>query len=102
MAEHLPKRVQVQCELAAVVFPQVTTNRYEEKALKRYTLHYRNLQLYVQLGLIVERMHRVLQFLQENWMKDEAIYQTKHSKKSDREEQIGREFVQIYEQQRLW
>ena len=33
---------------------------------KRYTLHYRNLQLYLQLGLIVERIHRVLQFAQEN------------------------------------
>ena len=35
---------------------------------KRYRLHYRNLQLYVQLGLIVERVHRVLQFSQEDWM----------------------------------
>ena len=35
---------------------------------KRYTLHYRNTQLYVQLGLVVDRVHRVLQFSQENWM----------------------------------
>ena len=35
---------------------------------KRYTLHYRNLQLYVQLRLSVESIHRVLQFSQENWM----------------------------------
>ena len=27
---------------------------------KRYTLQYRNVQLYVQLGLIVDRIHRVL------------------------------------------
>ena len=35
---------------------------------KRYTLHYRKLQLYVKLGLVVDRVHRVLQFSQENWM----------------------------------
>ena len=35
---------------------------------KRFTLHYRNLQLYVQLGLSVERIHRVHQFSQEKWM----------------------------------
>ena len=32
------------------------------KRYKRYTLHYRNLQLFEQLGLIVERVPRVLQF----------------------------------------
>ncbi len=36
---------------------------------KRYTLHYRTLQLYVSLGLEVTKLHRVLQFHQAAWMK---------------------------------
>ena len=33
---------------------------------KLYTLHYRNIQLYVQLAPIVEKVHRVFQFSQKN------------------------------------
>ena len=36
---------------------------------KNYTLHYLTLQLYVQLGLKVTEVHRVLQFNQAKWLK---------------------------------
>ena len=35
---------------------------------RRYTVHYLTLQLYVSLGMKVEKVHRVLQFSQSKWM----------------------------------
>ena len=35
---------------------------------KNYVLHYKLLKLYVSLGLIVAKVHRVLQFKQANWL----------------------------------
>ena len=36
---------------------------------ERYVLHYRNLQLYLSLGMKLERVHNVLAFDQQAWMK---------------------------------
>ena len=35
---------------------------------EHYVLHYKLLKLYVNLGLVVRKMHRVLQFTQNNWL----------------------------------
>ena len=35
---------------------------------ERYVIHYQNLQLYVQLGLRVQKLHKVLSFRQSPWM----------------------------------
>jgi len=35
---------------------------------KNYVIHYRNLQLYLKLGIKLKKVHRTLEFNQERWM----------------------------------
>ena len=40
------------------------------KKKEKYLLHYRNVQLYTDIGLKVEKVHRVLEFNQSPWFKE--------------------------------
>ena len=53
------------------------------KDKKKYVLHYRILQLYMDLGLKIKKVHRVLEFNQSPWLKQYTGFNTekrKHAK----------------------
>ena len=41
-----------------------------------YLLHYRTLQLYVSLGMVVKKVHKVLKFKQSDWLKKFVLFNT--------------------------
>ena len=61
-----------QCNLLADVqikkHPQVKNLIQTLFDKQHYTLHYQTLKLYVELGLVVTKLHRVLSFRQDKWL----------------------------------
>lgn len=45
-------------------------------ARSKYIVHYRNLQQYTKLGMVVTKVHRVLQFNQSNWLEPYVTFCT--------------------------
>lgn len=51
------------------------------KGKKDYVLHYRNLQLYLQLGMVVTEVKRVIRFRQSAWLSDYVDFNTEKRKR---------------------
>ena len=61
------------------VFPQTAPQRKLSPNLRdkvRYVVHYRNLKLYLQLSLLVTRIHTMLVFNQSTWLKTYIDFNT--------------------------
>ena len=52
---------------------------------KNYGVHYRNLQYYLSQGLILEKVHRILEFKQSDWMKPYVDFNTQKRKEATNE-----------------
>ena len=50
-----------------------------------YVVHYRNLKYYLSKGLVLKKVHRILEFKQSDWMKPYIDFKTQKRKEANNE-----------------
>ena len=60
---------------------------------EKYVLHYRNLQLYTDLGLKLKKVRRVLEFNQSSWLKQYIDFDTQ--KRTQAKHSFEKDFVKL-------
>ena len=69
-------------------------------------MHYRNIYLYVSLGMKIKKIHRVLQFEQSGWMKLYIDLNTEKRKEATaRDDNAGKDLFKLFNNavlERLW
>ena len=61
---------------------------------KNYVVHYRNLKLYLQLGLKLVKVNRVVSFDQSNWMKEYIDFNT--NKRKDAKNEFEKDLFKLF------
>ena len=74
--------------------PWIPTKKLVPNLLDKtnYVTHYRNLQLYVRHGLVVTKIHRILSFTQQAWLKPwiELCNEQRRTARSDFESDLAK------------
>ena len=75
MLSSYSKRLKNKFDMGSSKVPKLTPNLMDKT---KYVVHYRNLQLYLRLGLKLKKIHRVIEFNQAPWMKEYIDFNTLH------------------------
>ena len=90
MLSNLLQKTSGECEIKFGEVKQLIENLGNKT---NYVLHYRNLQLYLSLGMKLTKIHRVLKFKQSDWMKKYIDFNTE--KRTNANNSFEKDFLKL-------